>query len=124
MSGDQALQAIKQYDLGAPGKILQQVGNTRTVFRIEAGKEQYALHESNPYTTPAELQAHLRLIDCLQEEALQTAVPMHTSAGELFARVNERLWALFPWYEGEIGEDQLSPTGARVLVTSLPVGLS
>ena len=37
MIRQQALQAVKQYDLGAPDEILQQVGNIRTVFRIEAG---------------------------------------------------------------------------------------
>ncbi len=37
MIRQQALQAVKQYDLGAPGEILQQVVNIRKVFRIEAG---------------------------------------------------------------------------------------
>ena len=37
MIRQQALQAVKQYDMGALGEILQQVGNIRTIFRIKAG---------------------------------------------------------------------------------------
>ena len=79
---------------------------THRAFRIDADDRSYALRQFNRFMTAADLTAQARLAIALSESGLSTPAPLAASDGRLFAQVDRRLWALFPWCGGHPGDSR------------------
>lgn len=77
---------------------------TQSVFRFNAGSRHLKLKQFSQYSRPDDLKAEFQLSRLLSDKGVAISSPISSKDGELFVEVDEKLWALFPWYEGVAGD--------------------
>ena len=100
----EAQEAVGRYDLGGNAEIVRPLQATHAAFQVSAGNRVYALRQFNPYMDVEDLRTQFRFTELMRDAGLRTPVPIPTKDGEVFVEVAYRLWALFPWCDGRLGQ--------------------
>lgn len=102
---DQGVQkALGRYDLGGNAEIMRQLKDTHAAFQVRAGGRLCALRQFNPYMDVEDLRIQFLFAELMQDVDLKISFPIPAKDGEVFVEVGDRLWALFPWCDGQPGQ--------------------
>ncbi|MFA5031733.1 MAG: phosphotransferase [bacterium] len=100
---DTMMKVIKEYSSSKTAGIKCKLEATNLAFQVKIDKKLYALRQFNRYMNAKDLSMQFLLAKLINTSGLKTPRPVLTRNGKEFVKVDDRLWALFPWCNGQAG---------------------